>query len=57
MNNFEKIKQMTPSQFATYLASVKPRACCLCTGQQQGCLRMVSCAQGIKQLLLQEVEE
>lgn len=57
MNNYEKIKQMTVDQFAKFLATKKPRACCLCSGQEMGCLRMIDCKQGIKQWLLQEVEE
>lgn len=56
-NNYDKIKQMSVNEMAVFLATSKPRACFLCTGQQMSCLRMVSCTQGVKDYLLQEVEE
>lgn len=57
MNNFELIQNMKIDEFAEFLASEKPRACFMCTGQEKGCLRMISCKQGIKEWLNKKVEK
>lgn len=57
MNNYEKIKQMSIDEMVEYYAKHKPRACHMCTGMKNGCLREISCISGIKSWLLLESEK
>ncbi len=59
MNNFEKIKQMTVDEMADMLADIQNENdyfCCETGCRSKSCMFSV-CVEGIKQWLLQEVEQ
>lgn len=49
--NYERIKDMTIEEMAELLSTIKPKACGMCIGVYDGCLRQVSCKQSIKEWL------
>lgn len=55
MNNYEKIKQMTVEEMAEFLFN--NAACGFCIYEFDECNEAIGCVEGIKQWLLQEVEE
>lgn len=54
MNNFKKIKQMTIDDLAFWLSN--RAGCCFCIYEYTDCNQAIGCVEGIKQWLLQEVE-
>ena len=55
MNNYKKIKQMTVDEMAEFLSN--RAACGFCIYEFDECNEAIGCVEGIKQWLLQEVEE
>lgn len=55
MNNYEKIKQMKVDEMANFLSN--RAACGFCIYEFDECNEAIRCVEGIKQWLLQEVEE